>query len=651
MIQHTDSCRACHSVTQRTVKSLHLATKVLRQEGLVTETFTAGGLSCEALRELWGKWSRLMLDKVKGEKKFRLASALKGTKSLFDEPCFTCDRDLAAAAKEEWARRALGRPQFTRPEVLADIKSRARWYMGKSWWREKKGVAYVPDQQGCAELERGCGGTLGVARPWDAIKVGPLGSGPTEGDITMCRLGTAKAKGKMRVVTMQAARTKRILRPVHTAAYNHLSRQPWLVRGDVNADHFKRVKADQRPGEKFNSGDFEASTDNLNKDAVLAVVEVLCEALPERRKKVLLASFEETWVEWNGEKRKVVRGSMMGNLLSFVVLCLLNKICLDQARQKVEDCGPIYREALVNGDDLFFSGGDEVFDAWLSATREVGFVINLKKTMRSERYGDLNSTTYDMKKSRFIPRLSFGFLGTNIWKEPAGTVADSLFSLVRQLKFSTAAWLLNIRPIQEIFDRAKPALSIFPRRWWQFLVKKKWFRAVITGVDNDVTQLVQACNGLPIRERTLPYVLGPPLCESNPVFEGEIFKLEQKVIRSRVSDWAGEMVVPPGKKMMKRKLKIKKEKYHLSRGSPVWTRLWLEPVLRQIEFKYPHMLLQCLTTPWIDDQPGLTTTVALVRKGHISFAPPPLFDSILVDGVYVSQTLVSLTDVMKPIID
>lgn len=627
----TSSCRACFGV-QRTTKNLRLTSEVLRQEGLCTETFVAGALQCQALQDEWKEWTSSALKKLKGEKRFRLACAIKGSKTLFDEPCRPCDRATSIRAKRDWARRALDCPQVTSPEVLSDIKSRARWYMGTRWWKEKKeGVAYVPDQKGCFELERGCGGTLTVPRHWeDPIIVNAGGIEDPEGefkiiehyDVTGCRLGSAKKKGKTRIVTMQCARAKRILRPVHEAAYNHLCRQPWMVRGEVTPEQMDSIAEDRLDGELFTSGDFEASTDNLNKDAVLAVVEVLCEALPDRRASVLRATFERTWVEWEGERREVVRGSMMGNLLSFVVLCLLNKICLDRARQATENCGPLYRRALVNGDDLFFAGTEQVFDAWLRETSKVGFVINESKTMRSGRWGDLNSSTYDFSSSRFVRRLCFGFLGTDSWKEPEGSVLGPLFDLVSQLRFSTAAWLLNTYQVQCIFSRVDPPISIFPRRWWQFLVKKRWFRNTFS-----LPERVVDTKGF---ERKLPLVLGPPLKESTPSMEEHLKKLARRVTRYNVREWRGQMCKPIEKKVRKCP-PPKRNAYpnvRLSRGTPQWRRLWCEPVLELLKRRCPH-LLEWSNPDWIAEQPDLTIYLPLKRSATrpcaYPFRPPTTF--------------------------
>jgi hypothetical protein len=639
----TSSCRACFGA-QRTARNLRLTSTVLRQEGLCKETFVAGALQCQALQEEWKEWTSVELKRLKGEKRFRLACAIKGSKTLFDEPCRPCDERESIRAKRDWAHRALDCPQVTSPEVLSDIKSRARRYMGTRWWKEKKeGVAYVPDQKGCFELERGRGGTLSVPRHWEEPIYVNAGGEPGDEftvresyDPTGCRIGTAKKKGKRRVVTMQTARAKRILRPVHEAAYDHLCRQPWMVRGEVTADQMESIRGDLKANELFTSGDFEASTDNLNKDAVLAVVEVLCEALPERRSSVLRATFEHTWVEWEGRRREVVRGSMMGNLLSFVVLCLLNKICLDRARQSAEDCGPLYRRALVNGDDLFFAGTEQTYKAWLKETARIGFVINVAKTMRSARWGDLNSTTYDFKSSRFVRRLCFGFLGTDSWKEPEGSVVGPLFDLVSQLKFSTSAWLLNTYQVQCIFSRVNPPLSIFPRRWWQFLVKKRWFRNSLCLPDRVVEE-----SGV---ERKLPLVLGPPLKVSTPSMECHLRKLARRVTRFAVNEWRGHICAPIKKKIGK-VAPPKRSAYpniRLSRGTPQWRRLWCEPVLELLKRKLPG-LLEWENPDWIAEQPDLTTYVPLKRSATrpcaYPFGPPTSFlqDSLplLIDGEVV----------------
>lgn len=622
MIASACSRRACSSAL-RTVKSLRLVSEVLRQEKLVKELFHADGLllTCETLQERWKEWCDGVKNRrMRAEDHHRLLGSLKGTKTLFDEPCRACDKQAAAEAKAKWSTRALTEERFTAPAVLEDIKRRTRKLVGKDWWKRRKGrnLAYVPDQQGCAELERGCGGTLSVI-PYDSEW--PDKSGLTtfqrvsltqeERESTMCRLGAAKTKGKVRVVTMQGAHAKRVLRPVHNAAYERLSRRfSWLVRGDVTEDHFKSVGELER-GQSYISGDYSASTDNLNKDAVMAVVTTLAENLPNEEGRLLVASFRDCVVEWEGRIRLVVRGSMMGNLCSFVVLCILNRICFERALDlagysKNHPC-------ILNGDDILFRGDYGLYCAWLHCTSEVGFVINEQKTMRSQRYGDLNSQTFDHIKGRKVKKLCFGFLGSDAWKEPVGSLCAPLFDLCRQVRFRTAAWLLTSYPIRSLLVRVPPELSAVPRRWWNFLVKKRWFRGIY---DLPPTNIIST--GV---ERKLPFVLGQPI-ESTREIEQAITDAEKAVTEEIVKEWRGVPVHPLEQRVASRTLFHKSGRHRLSRRISGWRRLWLEPVLKVIQEKYPSLFVEG-DPVWVTDQPGLQVTYQLSRSfRRPAFRPP-----------------------------
>jgi len=666
----SSSCRVCQSA-QRTAKSLNLATRVLRQEGLIKETFPVGGraVSCRVVEERWKKWvEKAPRPGLSTEKKFRLAGAIKGTKTIFDEPCMKCDipRGLDAIAK--WEQKALFEERTTSGEVLEDIKVRARKLMGSKWWKgrdvEKEGIRVaVPDQQGCAELERGFGGTLSVIPWWYEEVTGhevPPGFKP-DGDLTfvtehkdptICRVGCAKTKAKLRVVTMQGAYTKRLLRPVHEAAYDHLSKKPWLVRGDVTAEHFEYaayVNDPHNPSLSFSSGDYSDSTNNLHTDAVLAVVDVLCESLEEPLATILRSSFRDCWVwrqdgplettqflDTNGvasertekgwTKRPIVRGSMMGNLCSFVVLCLLNKICYDRALVKANF--PKSHPAIFNGDDCFFLGTDRLREEWVKSTAEVGFVINLDKTMVSRRYGDLNSTTYDYRRGRFIRKLSFGFLGSEAWKTPEESLAAPLFELCDRVQFATAAWLLNSYPIRALLNRAPVALSSIPRRWWNFLVKKSWFRATMINLQSEVETHGKD-------ERKVPLVLGPPLdygsisASKRAEVESMIRATEQDITFRWVRDNIGKPVYPLSKERPHRG--ACKARTHpgirITRSEPSWRRLWMPEVLDILTSRLSANQFCQKDTTFVTDQPGLSTTRSLVltpidrSRGH-PFAPP-----------------------------
>nr|QKI79892.1 RNA-dependent RNA polymerase [Erysiphe necator associated ourmia-like virus 62] len=653
---HTQvTCRACPRA-QRTAKNLSLVSEVLRREGLVTKTFIAGGPhSCESLEVRWKEWTSAS-DNQKGEDRFRFLNAIKGTKTLFDEPCKRCDKVAAEKAIRSWGNKALFTAQQTEPEVLADIRTRTRRIMGKNWWKGTKGRVYVPDQQGCLEMERGLGGTLSVApvgsdldskytrlshdpdkQEYYRLLRGPQQMAYEEERVgsAECRVGTAKSKGKLRVVTMQSASMKRDLRPVHEQAYNRLSSRPWLVRGDVTQAHFESLRSSLYRGHTFNSGDYEESTNNLNVDAVIAVVETLSESLPKELGETFVKSFKECEVWWYDGKRKVTRGSMMGNLGSFVVLCILNRICFERALKlagydRTHPC-------LLNGDDILFPGCDGLYYSWLHCTKEVGFVINLKKTMRSTVYGDLNSQTYRYDKGRFVHKFCFGFLGSDSWKEPVGSLAVPLFDLCRQLRFSNAAWLLTTYPVRKLLARVPIPLSSFPRRWWGYLVKKKWFRGLVDQVKP--TEVIQLGT-----ERKLPFVLGPPI-NSSPKIERQIKEAENEVTADYVRSWQGIPVCPIKEKVPHGKLTVLRSRFRLKRVVLGWRRLWLAPVLEALQDNLPEVFVSGYPD-WVDEQPGLQLEYKLSREWGYrppKFSPPlpPSYHTVV--GPHISYRVFPYT--------
>jgi len=176
------------------------------------------------------------------------------------------------------------------------------------------------DQNGCLEQTRFNGGTISV------------GSG-YYGNISELRVGVAKTKGKLRVVTMQSARVKRVLSPVHDALYDHLTSFGWCVRGDVLKSDFAAVVADVGKGESFISGDYSAATDNILPWVTEAVTSVLaeCPDLTDEERGIMLAAVGDLHLMSKSRKTKTLltRKQMMGNLLSFPILCLINKACFD----------------------------------------------------------------------------------------------------------------------------------------------------------------------------------------------------------------------------------------------------------------------------------------------------------------------------------
>jgi hypothetical protein len=576
--------------------NLFIATNILFSEGLVKQPFgREDAISCDNLKKKWEEYCVAQVDGLAEDaKKFKVLSAFKGCKRIFDEPCMKCDKRNSEKAKKEWREKILLSPQETKKGVLSFIKWRTRWIMS-GWKYQRPTFPRVPDQQGCCELERGCGGTLGVAKAEDnPVQLNPLAKVVRESeDVRACRIGTAKAKGKVRVVTMQGAKAKECLRPVHESAYDFLSRRySWLVRGDVTPDDFLSVVNDLKEGEELVSGDYSASTDNLNLDAVQAVVGELAKFLPDEEAGVLVESFRP-WVGDEGGEKNVVRGSMMGNLLSFVVLCLLNRITMDLAIWEVDGAEALYKNdriAKINGDDIMFPASDAMYKAWLKATSEVGFVINESKTMRSRKFVELNSQVYDVRRRALIPKLNFGFLQSSE-RRPAGSLATPIFELMARVKYATACKFIFSHWVQKEFSRCAPALTEVPKNWWKKLVKRKWFRRCI--------QYASAEELHTGTDRKIDFVRGPILVDDKWV-EAVVRVLEGREVKKFVKEWRGVQTCPAQNNYMPKRLYNLPVVAGMRRGAPVPNRMWIRPVLELVRDRCPQ---------WINEEPSRSEAV------------------------------------------
>jgi len=569
-----------------------------------------------------------MLPRCKTQKKKVFDTLVKSVKRTFDFPCSPCDKISAQRARQALQKKVAEPCEFPRADWCYDplwlLKQRVRELV--SGWgallvSSRKAVGemrveneswvksgYVPDQQGCLETERGRGGTLGT---------GP--SECTYPDSTV-RVGVAKTKGKFRVVTMQSARVKRILAPVHTALYDHISSFDWCVRGDVSREDFMKIFDDRRDGEEVISGDYVSATDNIYLESVWAIVEVLAEDpdLSEEERKVLLGSFSGLeWLWGSKELHPIRRGSMMGNLVSFPLLCILNKSCFDICSDIARGSGS-QRRSRINGDDCLFAGNREFYALWRKVTASYGLVVNEEKTGISDGWADLNSQPFLVSKG-LMPRPCLSFL------RPRRLEPDCLLREVwmgiRCLSAPTRAWVFNVAMRQEIAIR-DICVSDVPQRVLDGLLRKSWFRRAL-----EVGPAPLISDGV---KRTVPVVLSNP-----PVSRAYRFVTEasNRIQQECVAFWQGRKVVPFSEKINKpayyqmlRDVPNLPTLWHKARSEPVWKFLWPRELLCFFERSFPHLLLsdeECLAE-WIDDHPFLKVDVSLINHRPRPCAAPLL---------------------------
>jgi hypothetical protein len=213
--------------------------------------------------------------------------------------------------------------------------------------------------------------------------------------------------GKDRMVTIASAE-QGVLRPLHKALYNRMSKLPWLLRGEAKASKFREFNPVE--GEVFVSGDYEAATDFLPVEVAEVALKVALDnsrwipsslgaaALRSLRSRIHYDDCEEPFEQ--------VVGQLMGNLLSFPLLCFQNYAAF---RWVFGEHVPVR----INGDDIVFRATPQEFRVWADFVRSVGLRLSPGKTMVHSRFFSVNSSFFRAHRNRppsLIPVLRTGGL-------------------------------------------------------------------------------------------------------------------------------------------------------------------------------------------------------------------------------------------------
>lgn len=104
----------------------------------------------------------------------------------------------------------------------------------------------------------------------------------------------------------------------------------------------------------------------------------------------------------NGRSILQVRGQLMGNPLSFPLLCIINLACYMRYRSIETKTQLMLSPFIINGDDIVFRAKFDEKEAWRDCVRGVGFSLNMLKTYSSKNFACVNSILFETKGWRII---------------------------------------------------------------------------------------------------------------------------------------------------------------------------------------------------------------------------------------------------------
>ncbi len=206
-----------------------------------------------------------------------------------------------------------------------------------------------------------------------------------------------------------------------------------LIGGKRVADQVMEMGFLSFDGTPFVSGDYSAATDRLSMRATRVILNGLLKRValdPELRKRLevgltssvldystTLAPFKDKVPEKLlkkiplPEKTQQTNGQLMGNILSFPILCLVNLAGYLLANDHPDS--PIYPviyaakkrghflrseldnlPVLINGDDILFQADRSTYQRWLSVIGELGLKVSVGKNYYTPLFFTINSELY-----------------------------------------------------------------------------------------------------------------------------------------------------------------------------------------------------------------------------------------------------------------
>jgi len=332
------------------------------------------------------------------------------------------------------------------PEYLQFIDDKVNEMFPEGWDHSYRSHVYshTPTSSSCLNFSRRHGGAQRYCaeqgRDWyldHCLSESPKPS------FTMAKYSVVKTSGKERGVTV-ADGYHQVLGPLHRTLYDHLSQFEWLLRGEARGKKFKGFKRNRK--EVYVSGDYESATDNLSCEAaerILSRVLSRARSIPQSMRAYALRTLRSVIFYPGGHGVWQARGQLMGNYLSFPLLCLQNYIAF-------KFLVPREVPVRINGDDIVFRASRSEARIWMEGVCRTGLTLSKGKTLVDSTLFSLNSSFFhgEGNRVREIPVIRPSQLVTKDGSLPTGA---SFCRFIRNWTFD------NRRQVGALFLRAHSA--------------------------------------------------------------------------------------------------------------------------------------------------------------------------------------------------
>jgi len=159
------------------------------------------------------------------------------------------------------------------------------------------------------------------------------------------------------------------------------------------------------------SGDYTAATDELNFNVSQIVIDELCKVFKDDE-------FIHSLIKWEGKQHIVsypewtripdtlqANGQLMGSLLSFPILCIVNAFTMCKATNTSLDDVP----AVFHGDDIAAQVTEQQIDLWKSVAAEVGLQLSVGKNYVAKEFISIDSQLFCKKDQQLVKEVTGKF--------------------------------------------------------------------------------------------------------------------------------------------------------------------------------------------------------------------------------------------------
>jgi hypothetical protein len=209
---------------------------------------------------------------------------------------------------------------------------------------------------------------------------------------------------KVRVISKGPVFTYTVLKPLQKWLWKklvtHNSGTFNLIGEEITSDYLDKQIGNLKDYEKFLSGDYSAATDNVKSRFSKAVTDEISKSI---KIKELRSLFEDAlvghWIEnpdKPGEMSRQTWGQLMGSIVSFPVLCVINAAICRKAREvtvgrslRLQDAG-----VAINGDDTVFRADERGREKWEELAEISGMAPSIGKVFYSSTFLNMNSAQF-----------------------------------------------------------------------------------------------------------------------------------------------------------------------------------------------------------------------------------------------------------------